>query len=102
MSYDHKNSPSFNKECKNKKRNVEKELFSLLFKRPMSRRMAATELGFPDQTYMVTDTIKNWLKYGRAEIVGSIKCKRSGKFVQGVTTNPKLFRKSNSNQTKLF
>lgn len=102
MSNNQMNSPSFDEGGKNKKRNVEKELFKLLFKRPISRRMAATELGFPDQTFMVTDTIKNWLNYGKAEIVGTIKCKRSGKFVQAVSTNPKLFRKSSYNQSKLF
>ena len=72
-----------------------KELYSLLYKKPLSRRMVATELGFTDQTYMVTQCISDWIKQGKAMVIGNIKCSRSGRFVEAVTTNPKLFPKSN-------
>jgi len=81
--------------------NEAQKLFNLLFIRPLSRRMAATELGHPDQTYMVTQIIYDWLKLGRAQIVGQIKCKRSDRMVEAVSTNQKLF-KSTSNQLNLF
>lgn len=77
------------------KKDFTKELYSLLYKKPLSRRMVATELGFTDQTYMVTQCISDWIKQGKAMVIGSIKCSRSGRFVEAVTTNPKLFPKSN-------
>lgn len=66
-------------------------LYNILFERPKSRRMAATELGYPDQTYMVTRTICEWIKKGKAQVVGSIRCERSTRLVEGITTNPDLF-----------
>lgn len=78
-----------------------KKLYKIL-KKPMSRRMAATCLGFTDQTYMVTQDIADWLKDGRAQIIGSIKCQRSKRFVERVTTNPDLFLKPNTNQLTMF
>ena len=80
---------------KDTKKDYTKELYSLLYKKPLSRRMVATELGFTDQTYMVTQCISDWIKQGKAMVIGSIKCSRSGRFVEAVTTNPKLFPKSN-------
>lgn len=77
------------------KKDFTKELYNLLYKKPLSRRMVATELGFTDQTYMVTQCISDWIKQGKAMVIGSIKCSRSGRFVEAVTTNPKLFPKSN-------
>lgn len=77
-----------------------KKLYSILYNRPMSRRMSATELGYTDQTYMVTQIISDWLKSGQAHVIGRVKCERSQRFVEGVTTNPDLFPKSN--QLKLF
>ena len=83
-----KNIPS-----KNTKAYNPRELFKLLKQRPMSRRMAATELGFKDQSYMVTQLFFDWIKQGRAYVVGSIICERSGRKVQGVTTNKELAKK---------
>ncbi|MRI02099.1 hypothetical protein GH721_16260 [Kriegella sp. EG-1] len=86
------NSSSGDERGKNTKKEYAKKLYSLLHKEPMSRRMAATQLGFADQTYMVTQIIFDWIKEGRAEVVGSIKCKRSNRFVEAITTNSELFR----------
>ena len=72
-----------------------KDLYQLLYKKPLSRRMAATQLGFNDQTYMVTQFIVDWIKQGKAAVVGKIKCSRSNRSVGAVTTNPNLFPKSN-------
>ena len=80
---------------KDTKKDYTKELYNLLYNKPSSRRMVATELGFTDQTYMVTQCISDWIKQGKAMVIGSIKCSRSGRFVEAVTTNPKLFSKSN-------
>ena len=82
------------------KKDYTKELHKLFYARPLSRRMVATELGFTDQTYMVTQYISDWIKQGKAKVIGNIKCSRSGHLVQAVTTNPDLFPKSN--QLKLF
>ena len=87
------------KQDKNKKKNSI-ELFKLLHDKPLSRRMAATELGYPDQTYMVTPCIVKWIKEGKAKVIGKIKCSRSGYLVGAVSTNPDLFPQSN--QLKLF
>lgn len=79
------------------------KLFRLLKTSPISRRMAATALGYTDMTYMVTDDIKAWLMLGKAEVVCHVKCTRSGRRVQGVTTNEDLFiSKNGSNQLSLF
>lgn len=77
------------------KKGYTKELFEILKERPLSRRMAATKLGFNDQTYMVTPFILEWIKQGKAAVVGVIKCSRSGRFVEAITTDPALFPKSN-------
>ncbi|SKB35104.1 hypothetical protein [Maribacter arcticus] len=85
---------------KNTKKAYAKRLFDILFKQSQSRRMAATELGYADQTYMVTQLISDWIKQGKAAVVGHIKCNRSNRWVEAVTTNPELFPKSN--QLELF
>lgn len=81
-------------------KDIYKNLFEVLHTKPISRRMAATAIGYTDQTYMVTQTISDWIRDGRASVVGQIKCTRSDKWVQAITTNPELFPKPN--QTKLF
>lgn len=88
------------KQGKNTKKSYTKELFNLLYEEPLSRRMVATKLGFTDQTYMVTPYILKWIKQGKADVIGFIKCNRSGRIVQAISTNPDLFPKSN--QLKLF
>lgn len=87
---------------KDTKREYSKELFKLLKKYPLSRRMAATMVGFPDQTYMVTQLIYNWIKQGKAQVIGVIKCTRSGRMVEAVSTNKNLFKSPDSNQLKMF
>ena len=77
-----------------------KELFELLQIKSLSRRMAATELGFYDQTYMVTPYVLGWKRQGKAMVIGLIKCSRSGRFVEAITTNPNLFPKPNQDQLK--
>lgn len=82
------------------KKKYANKLFKVLYKEPLSRRMAATNIGFTDQTYMVTQFIYDWIKQGKAQVIGVIKCNRSGRNVESITTNPELFEKSN--QLKLF
>lgn len=87
---------------KDTKREYSKDLFLLLKKHPLSRRMAATMVGFPDQTYMVTQLIYDWIKEGKAQVIGAVKCTRSGRKVEAVSTNKDLFTSPISNQLKLF
>ncbi|MGJ8685765.1 MAG: hypothetical protein ACSHWW_14130 [Nonlabens sp.] len=99
------NTSSLNSSMVNNRHNLNQQefkraLFNLLFDEPCSRRMAATKLGYTDQTYMVTQTIYDWIKEGRAAVVGQIKCHRSNRLVQSITTNQDLFPKSN--QLTLF
>jgi hypothetical protein len=75
---------------KNKKKEDTKRLFESLMN-PQSRRMAATAIGYKDQTFMVTQSIYDWLKQGKAAVIGRIKCARSNRWVQCVTTDPDLF-----------
>lgn len=84
------------------KTNLAKKVHDVLYDGPISRRMAATRVGFPDQTFMVTQFIDVLLKSGKAQIVDKIRCKRSNKLVQGITTNPKYFKKIYTNQLRLF
>lgn len=78
------------------------KLFEALYLKPISRRMAATIIGLPDQTYMVTQLISDWIKQGRAQVIGSVRCNRSGRVVEAITTNPELFVADNDNQLTLF
>jgi len=82
------------------KKAYSKQLFDVFFKEPMSRRMAITKVGYPDQTYMATQFVYDWIKQGKAFVIGNIKCTRSGRKVECVTTNPEFFPKSN--QLNLF
>lgn len=84
-----------NDTCKYKQKELNKRLYKALFTKPLSRRMAATKIGYTDQTYMVTQTISDWIKQGKAAVIGQIKCSRSGRFVEKITTNPDLFPRSN-------
>jgi len=79
-----------------------KELYYLLYDKPLTRRMVATELGYTDQTYMVTQFIYDWIKQGKAMVVGAMKCSRSGRIVEAITTNPELFLQLDNNQLTLF
>jgi hypothetical protein len=38
--------------------------------------------------------IYDWIKQGKAYVIGKMKCTRSGRYVEAITTNPKLFPKS--------
>jgi len=82
------------------KKEYAKKLYKALYNEPLSRRMAATKTGFIDQTYMVTQFVYDWIKQGKAQVIGVIKCSRSGRNVESITTNPDLFQKSN--QLKMF
>jgi hypothetical protein len=85
------NNPLYNKHYKDTKKEDAIKLFNALIKEPLSRRMAATLIGYPDQTYMVTQLIFDWIAQGKAQVIGTIKCNRSGRFVQKITTNKELF-----------
>jgi len=88
--------------AQNKQKIDSKQLFRILFKRPISRRMSATKLGYKDQTYMVTQIIYDWIKCGKAQVVGRIRCTRSERFVEAVTTNPKYFKSRFNNQLETY
>ncbi|MGO3690424.1 MAG: hypothetical protein ACTJF0_08205 [Psychroflexus halocasei] len=81
------------RQAKDTKNRQIKQLKAVLFKQPMSRRMAAAAIGYGDKTYMVTQPIFELLKNGQAEVVGRIKCKRSNKIVEAITTNPEIIDK---------
>jgi hypothetical protein len=102
MSTSDTHSLDFNslEQSKDKQKKYVKLLYKELFDSAVSRRMAATNIGYTDQTYMVTQYINDWIKQGKAAVIGHIKCSRSGRFVERVTTNPDLFPKSN--QLNLF
>ena len=95
------NNPRPERHGKDTKEQFKKELFKALYKEPLSRRMVATKLGYPDQSFMVTQTIFDWIEINKkAQVIGRLKCERSGRKVQFVTTNPDLFEESD--QLNLF
>lgn len=96
------NSFQHKRQGEDTKREYARKLFRILYAKPKSRRMAATELGFPDQTYMVTQFIYDWIRQGKAQVTGVIKCNRSGRWVEAVTTNPKYFKTPEKNQLTFF
>jgi glycine/serine hydroxymethyltransferase len=101
MEHNHRKA-LLNSKGKDTQKEIVKKLFKALEKEPMSRRMAATAIGLTDQTYMVTQYIYDWIKEEKAQVIGLIKCSRSGRWVQKVTTNPELFISVNVNQLNLF
>lgn len=82
------------------KKEYAKQLFKVLYDEQLIRRMAATKIGFTDQTYMVPQFIYDWVKQGKAQVILGIRCSCSGRKVESITTNPELFEKSN--QLELF
>lgn len=80
-----------NSKAKDTKEKYIQRVFNILHKNPMSRRMAITKAGYPDQTYMITQSVNDWIKQGKACVIGQIRCARSGKLVECITTNPSLF-----------
>lgn len=96
------NNPSHNRHDEDTKKDIAIRLFKVLFQEPMSRRMAATKIGFPDQTYQVTQLIFDWVKSGKAQVIGLIKCTRSGCEAEAITTNPDFFIQSSTSQLNLF
>ena len=99
------NSPNVSSEkgpLKDTKKDFASELYRALHVAPISRRMAATRVGLTDQTYMVTQLIYDWIKQGRAQVVGQTKCARSGRMVEAITTNSEFFISEISNQLTIF
>ena|SRR5690554_6076519 len=80
----------------------EKQLCKILFARPITRRMAATQMGYPDQTFMVTQLMFDLIKDGKAQVVGQMRCERSTKIAEAVTSNPEYFRKKDDNRVILW
>ena len=99
MEINQKNNPH-KRQGKDTKREYAKKLFDALYDEPLSRRMAATKIGYTDQTYMVTQDIYDWIRQGKAYVTGIIKCSRSGRFVEAISTNPDFVQVDN--QMKLF
>lgn len=95
-------NPNHKRQDKDTNKPTAKQLVDVLYEKPISRRMAATLLGFPDQTYMVTQDVKDLIKAGHIQAVKKVKCERSGKFVQGITSNPEFFITVVNNQLNLF
>lgn len=95
------NNPLHIRQGKDTKSDYAKQLYALLYDIPMSRRTAATKLGYEDQTYMVTQLIFDWIESGRAQVIGRVKCERSKRIVEAVSTNPELFKDKNEEQYKL-
>lgn len=91
-----------NRQVQNTQNGDAKQLFQILYKRPISRRMSATELGYTDMTFMVTQIIYDWIKSGKAQVVGRIRCTRSERFVEAVTTNPKYFKNKFNNHLETY
>lgn len=91
-------SSSKRRQAQYKKEADKKQLYKILYEKPISRRMAATALGYPDQTYMVTQPIIDMIKSGKAQVVGKMKCERSPRIVEAITTNPEYFRKKDDNR----
>ena len=87
---------------KKEKQNLTRKVFNIFFKKPVSRRMAVTEAGKPDQTYAITNQVNQWLIDGKAQIVRTERYERSGKIVQFITTNPDEFIIQKTNQLDLF
>ncbi len=95
------NKPS-KRQIKDTENNFNNDLYELLYKQTLSRRTAVTLLGYPDQSFKITQIVIDWIKEGKAMVIGRVKCSRSGRLVGGITTNPSLFPKDNTNQLKLF
>lgn len=94
------NNPLSNSKAKDTKEKYIQRAFMAFYKQPMSRRMAITKAGYPDLTYMITQSVNDWIKQGKACVIGQIRCTRSGKLVECITTNPSLFihSKTESNE----
>jgi hypothetical protein len=101
MENNQRNSPQRN-HGQDTKNDILRRTYRALFEKPKSRRMVATEIGYTDQTFMVTKPILDLIKSGRAQVVGMMKCSRSGEFVQAVTTNPAYFEIPKYKQGELF
>ena len=78
---------------------IKEELYNVA----TSRRNLATLLGYPDQTFMVTRPVRQLLDDGKAQVIGRVKCPRSGRWVEKISTNPELFREVKSmHQLQMF
>lgn len=91
-----------NKQGKDTKERDQKQLLKVLFEKPISRRMAAFLLGKGDKTYCVTQYVHDFIESGHIQVVGKIRCKRSDRFVEAITSNPKYFRKKDDNREILW
>ena len=83
---------------KKDKENLTRKVYDIFYKKTVSRRMAVTEAGKPDQTYSITNQVNQWLVEGRAQVVKIAKCERSGEFVEFITTNPDNFIEPDTSQ----
>src|SRR5690554_2426275 len=97
-----KNVSLTERQAQDTKEKREKQLCKILFARPITRRMAATALGYPDQTFMVTQPIFDLIKSGQVQVVGKMKCERSPRIVEAITSNPEYFRKKDDNREILW
>lgn len=96
------NNPINKSKGKSTKESDRKRIEQELKDRPMTRRMLATYIGYTDQTFMVTQAVRDLIKLGNAQVIGKMKCERSNHLAQVVTTDPHLFNNICSNQLSLF
>lgn len=97
MEKNHKTKARTNR-LKDTKEKYIQRVFNILHKNAMSRRMAITKAGYPDQTYLITQSVYDWIKQGKACVIGQIRCSRSGKLVECITTDPSLFINSKNDK----
>ena len=95
MENNHKTKACTHK-LKDTKEKYTQRVFNILHKNAMSRRMAITKAGYPDQTYLITQSVYDWIEEGKACVIGKIRCSRSGRNVECITTDPSLFIHSNT------
>ena len=71
----------------------------------MTRRMLATELGYIDQTFMVTQDVEDLIELGKIFEIGKKRCERSkpnkDNIAMYLTSDPNMCTCEPSNQTEL-
>ena len=82
--------------------NYLKKVHEALHVPPISRRQLATKLGYPDQTFMVTQAVYDLIRLGKVQNIGKIRCSRTNVLVEGITSDQTYFKSENDYQLNLF